>query len=375
MPNGTKYAQTYAYNKRNELIERTRQLDTQPPRTHKYRFDKSGNRTRWTHDFATQKTTIQPDSDQLQSVWETEKKGDAGWYDYQYDENGNRTNKIARNNKKEIWRLTYNWDTRNRLKSVKYNEKTLQTNKYALDGLRYEKHLPTPLEPTQWETKTKGPTTIQYVYDSAQKLLTEKQPAQTHSYIYWGAQKLGKVTTTKDGKEQAYWYHNDPLGTPITISWIEGDGTIGHNRYYLDPWGNTELTKQSRGHEQAVQYTGKFVDFEIGKKYFHDRYQDGENARFLGKDRASADFENPLSLNRFQYVFNRPLVAVDPDGLETLFVKGIGKYRYAGPTREMGQNVNADNYQLSYGAGGGELNGRAIDALSVPFFSLSFLSS
>ena len=34
-------------------------------------------------------------SNEIVAMWETEKKGDAGWWEYSYDPNGNLTHQIA----------------------------------------------------------------------------------------------------------------------------------------------------------------------------------------------------------------------------------------------------------------------------------------
>jgi RHS repeat-associated protein len=52
-----------------------------------------------------------------------------------------------------------------------------------------------------------------------------------------------------------------------------------------------------------------------GIYYFHRRFYDSYSGfRFLNHDEAGADYENPLTINRFAYVQNRPTIMVDPDG-------------------------------------------------------------
>ena len=62
--------------------------------------------------------------------------------------------------------------------------------------------------------------------------------------------------------------------------------------------------------------------------------------RFVGRDPAKADLEQPLSLNEYQYCLNNPLRFVDPDGRlytkaeeqASLMNKTITKYGIYTPT-------------------------------------------
>ena len=51
---------------------------------------------------------------------------------------------------------------------------------------------------------------------------------------------------------------------------------------------------------------------------------DPELGRWISPDTIIPDPANPQSLNRFSYVTNRPLVAIDPSGHDLVIVGGAG---------------------------------------------------
>jgi len=66
------------------------------------------------------------------------------------------------------------------------------------------------------------------------------------------------------------------------------------------------------------RYTGKERDIESGNDYFKYRYYASSMGRWLSPDPSMfthVDFENPQSLNLYNYVGNRPLTLTDLDGL------------------------------------------------------------
>ena len=61
-------------------------------------------------------------------------------------------------------------------------------------------------------------------------------------------------------------------------------------------------------------YTIKSTSINISSRYFSAKTLSIIPNRFLNHDSAQIDYINPLSINRFAYVQNRPLYYVDPDG-------------------------------------------------------------
>ncbi|MED1664847.1 polymorphic toxin-type HINT domain-containing protein [Brevibacillus laterosporus] len=61
-------------------------------------------------------------------------------------------------------------------------------------------------------------------------------------------------------------------------------------------------------------YAGELYDEESGLIYLRARYYDPNDGRFITKDTYKGQVDNPLSLNRYTYVYNNPLIHSDPTG-------------------------------------------------------------
>jgi RHS repeat-associated protein len=71
------------------------------------------------------------------------------------------------------------------------------------------------------------------------------------------------------------------------------------------------------------RYTGKERDSESGLDYFGARYYGSSMGRFQSPDPSGMAFtslSNPQSFNMYSYVQNNPLSAVDPDGLDCVYI-------------------------------------------------------
>lgn len=71
------------------------------------------------------------------------------------------------------------------------------------------------------------------------------------------------------------------------------------------------------------KFTGKERDSETGLDYYGARYYGATSGRFLSADSqriALRHLMNPQKLNKYAYVLNNPLNAIDPDGLEDIKV-------------------------------------------------------
>ncbi|MDR3742588.1 MAG: RHS repeat-associated core domain-containing protein [Terracidiphilus sp.] len=77
------------------------------------------------------------------------------------------------------------------------------------------------------------------------------------------------------------------------------------------------------------QFTGKERDSESGNDYFGARYFGSSMGRFMSPDELFIDQDpsNPQSWNLYSYVRNNPLVNVDDDGRDCIYVNNdTGKY-------------------------------------------------
>jgi RHS repeat-associated protein len=71
------------------------------------------------------------------------------------------------------------------------------------------------------------------------------------------------------------------------------------------------------------KFTGQRLD-DMGLYYYGARYYDAEIGRFVSPDPTIPEGGNPQSYNRYSYCINNPLSAVDPNGLDYIFVCGSG---------------------------------------------------
>ncbi len=84
--------------------------------------------------------------------------------------------------------------------------------------------------------------------------------------------------------------------------------------YYYDVWGNILEKNESEQISNPYRYAGYQYDDETGLYYLNARYYDAKIARFLTEDTVTGDRNDPLSLNRYSYCYNNPIVYDDPTG-------------------------------------------------------------
>ncbi len=144
-----------------------------------------------------------------------------------------------------------------------------------------------------------------------------------------------------DGGLTATYWNN--AGTP-TLSYNFSDwlGTkrmqaTGNNPSMLEefsksyPYGNYLSTSGSGGDETEHHFTGKERDAESGLDYFGARYYGSSMGRFSSPDPSGlvfADPTNPQSFNLYGYVQNNPLINIDPNGLDCIYINNdTGAYQ------------------------------------------------
>ncbi|MCP3995360.1 MAG: RHS repeat-associated core domain-containing protein, partial [bacterium] len=151
--------------------------------------------------------------------------------------------------------------------------------------------------------------------------------------IYRGSSLLATVSQDVSGVfgEVAH-YSLDHLGTPRLITTDTGEVKSLH-KYY--PFGEeATLANQDRhpmkftGHERDFFASGESDDLD----YMHARYCSPHLSRFMSLDPVLGDPAVPQSWNRYSYVRNNPMNAVDPTG-EAIYLKthevAAGRYHAA----------------------------------------------
>lgn len=72
----------------------------------------------------------------------------------------------------------------------------------------------------------------------------------------------------------------------------------------------------------AFRYCGEYYDAETGTIYLRARYYSPTTGRFISRDTFVGRKEDPLSLNKYTYCANNPVIFTDPQGLDYYYYYG-----------------------------------------------------
>ncbi|MFA7061591.1 MAG: FG-GAP-like repeat-containing protein, partial [Pedobacter sp.] len=133
-------------------------------------------------------------------------------------------------------------------------------------------------------------------------------------YIFAGETRVALKTDSK-----LLYYHPDHQGSTSVVT--DAAGNKAEDLAYF-PFGET---RQESG-TAAVNhmYTGQELDYETGLYNYNARIYDPDLGRFLTPDTIVPDPGNPQSLNRYSYVQNNPVNAIDPSGHVTYNINSNG---------------------------------------------------
>lgn len=123
------------------------------------------------------------------------------------------------------------------------------------------------------------------------------------------------------------------------------------NTYSYDPFGN--VTSGAPEFDSFYGYNAEETNPVTGMQYLRARYYDTETGRFQAADTYLGDVSEPLTLNRYSYTTNNPIMYIDPSGhfLLTALVVGV----IAGAV--VGAAVGGYSSYVEQKAGGGKVNG------------------
>ena len=216
---------------------------------------------------------------------------------YAYDERGNQLTVEGR----ELRGLTnanFTFDSLNRLTKVKTEDGKEVSYTYNGDGLLYE--------------RVEGTNRTRYYYDEDAKLIAEANvngstPSVTYTYIYDLSGRLWSRVDQATGEVQ--YYQLNGHGDVVGLTDNQGNQL---NTYTYDIWGNPETEEETV--PNVFRYSGEYWDNTTDLQYLRARWYDPNAGRFVSKDPYEGSIANPLSLNRYSYVENNPLIYVDPSG-------------------------------------------------------------
>lgn len=146
-------------------------------------------------------------------------------------------------------------------------------------------------------------------------------------FVRGGDRLLASISDPGGASEEVRFFHPDHLGSPRLITdESAGDNVVAYHEYMPFGWEVTDPNQddepfQFTGHERDRNFVDPdptVTDRNDDLDYMHARYYSPWMRRFLSVDAVLGKVGNPLSWNRYSYVGNSPLGAVDPDGNETL---------------------------------------------------------
>lgn len=154
-----------------------------------------------------------------------------------------------------------------------------------------------------------------YVYGADGNVISEFNQSGdwTQTHIHFN----GQLTAFYSGVSTGF-YHNDHLGSTRLVTLL--NGSVYDNMDYL-PFGE----QIAGGAATPFKFTGKEEDSETTLNYFGDRYYSSQLGRFMTPDPAglaAVSLADPQTWNRYDYVRNSPLAAVDPRGLWCVWQDG-----------------------------------------------------
>ena len=170
------------------------------------------------------------------------------------------------------------------------------------------------------ESKSAGGSSLTYIYDGEDVIAEyDGQGQLARKFIHDPG--IDSPILIDTGAEQ-YYYHTNDLGSVVALT----DSTAAvAETYRYTAYGQPE-TPSALGNPYL--YTARRYDTETGLYYYRARYYDPELRRFIQSD--------PIGymggMNLYAYVFNNPILFVDPFGLENLFTR-------TGPTRWVSQHI------------------------------------
>ncbi len=261
----------YTYDPLNRLTD----ADYSTGLSYAYTYDQVGNRL-------SQETTasgLQPiisnstydDANRLSTV---------GSIAYSFDANGNLLNDGAN---------TYVYNSANQLSSVNSGQSSVVSYRYNGMGDRLQ--------------QTTGGQTTTFTMDLNMGLAQVLDDG-TNTYLYGN----GRITQTSGTNTQ--YFLGDALGSVRQMTDATGTITLAQN---YDPYGNPIISVGAA--HTSYGFDGEATDAATGLVYLRSRFYAPSMGRFLNRDTWSGNANQPLSYNKWAYVYGNPINLSDPTGM------------------------------------------------------------
>jgi RHS repeat-associated protein len=137
-----------------------------------------------------------------------------------------------------------------------------------------------------------------------------------------------ETATSKSSNSQAenasttprilFWYHPDYLGNVDLIT--ERDG-YAHEFFMYNPWGEEmhQWNANTYAFTSPYRFNSKELDPETGLAYYGARYYQNKLGVWLSVDPLATKYPDWAP---YVYVYNNPLIYIDPDGREGIVISG-----------------------------------------------------
>lgn len=151
----------------------------------------------------------------------------------------------------------------------------------------------------------KGIKNTHYFYEENRVIIETDGVGNITSHNLYGANLISRST-----QEKSYYYLYNAHGDVVMLM-NTATGTIA-GTYRYDAFGNVII--RTGDTDNSITYAGYQYDEESGLYYLNVRYYDSSTARFLTEDTFRGNYQDPLSLNRYTYCHNNPMIYWDPTG-------------------------------------------------------------
>jgi len=208
----------------------------------------------------------------------------AGSDTFTYDLNGNMLQHVGGG----ITR-NFEYDIENRLKTYKHGTSTIATYAYDYSGQRIKK------------TVSQSGITTRF----AGALYEEDNTGAEYQHVFAGGTRVATIAPLG-----VKFYHGDHLGSRSVVTDVDGL-EVDHIDY--KPFG--EINRHDAvASEEGHHFTDQYRDDETDLYYYGARYYNPKVGRFIQPDSIIPGEDNPQAFNRYSYVFNNPVNAIDPSG-------------------------------------------------------------
>jgi RHS repeat-associated protein len=206
---------------------------------------------------------------------------------YEYDANGNTTRKT-----KAAVETAFHYDIQDQLGEVRQDTNILGRYGYDYSGRRI--------------LKIGDEGRRHYTYDQLSVVTDADDTNSTVSKYDYGLDQLVCLNNRNEGRS---FFHLDVLRSTVNLT--DGFGSARQSILY-DAWGNER--DRIGASANKFTYTGHELDEETGLIYAKARFFDPDVGRFLSQDPLLGKSNEPPSLHRYTYAWNRPTFWSDPTG-------------------------------------------------------------